>query len=398
MAPFLTAPDKFETYYEKVVDSTLRFAPTAEDCARIALTGKTTRDQLLTAHCVALGISNIRLVKKIERAVQIVEPLLTPYEEQILKQAMQSLTLFAWSIYEPKKAPPIDYLMKHNSSEYLVPKEGEKVLTEKEAAWNALLEAYHFTNMDEFDLVLANGVRDGYFDAEAVKKHAATLDKNLKVTKQGNSFSEAWRLFHDSLENNEAEVLDGIYSAFMQNVQVVSSTNLDGTVRLFKEMGRTEQAAEMIRTYVEAHGDDRKLFDLDNYSFGYSVKDPDVIRAFREKFLTFKDERNPADILLSIGQGWSDEDLSLLAELSIDDYYTMFKKSDAENLSKLINNSLQFDRIGNASETMKEISKRARKALKRIAQESRINARRMAKYGIRLEEAAAAPPAANQDG
>jgi hypothetical protein len=131
--------NEFQTYYEKVVDSTLCFAPTAEDCARIALSGKTTGDQLLTTNCIALRISNIRPIKKIERAVRTIEPLLKPFDEQVLKQAFQSLTLFAWSLYEPTKAPPIDYLRKHNSAEYLVSK-GETALNENEASWNALLE------------------------------------------------------------------------------------------------------------------------------------------------------------------------------------------------------------------------------------------------------------------
>ena len=151
----------------------------------------------------------------------------------------------------------------------------------------------------------------------------------------------------------------------------------------------------MIKRYVEVHAEDRRVFDLANYPFGDNVTDPDVIRAFKEKLASFKDERNPGDVLLSVGQGWSSEDLSLLAGLPVDDYYSIFKKSDAENLSKLIKNGLQFGRIENATEPMKEISKRAREALRRIAQESRINASRMAKYGIRLEEPAPAEPAAN---
>ena len=384
---------EFETYYEKVVDSTLRFAPTAQECARIALAGNTLIDQLQTANCVTLGISNIRLVKKIERAIRTIEPLLKPYDGQVLKQAAQSLTLFAWSLYERKKAPPIDYLMKHNAAQYLLPK-GEKAISENEAAWNALLEAYHFTNMDEFDLVL----RDGYFDTEAIQKHAAALDKTIKATTRNNSFSQAWRLFHDSLENNEKEVLDGIYSSFISNIQSIAPMNLDGTVRLFKELGRAEQAAEMIKTYMDAHSDDQKLFDLQNYPFTDNIRDPDVIRAFNEKFATFKDERNPAEVLLSVGQGWNSEDLSLLATLPADDYYAIFKKSDPESLPKLINNGLQFDRIENATPPMKEISRRVREALKRIAEESRINARRMAKYGITLEQTGPAQPAANPEG
>src|SRR5438046_6975631 len=82
---------EFDTYYEKVVDSTLKFAPTAEECARIALAGTSKTDQLLTLNCISLGISNIRVIKKIERAARNIEPLLKPYNEEVFKQAVQSL-------------------------------------------------------------------------------------------------------------------------------------------------------------------------------------------------------------------------------------------------------------------------------------------------------------------
>jgi hypothetical protein len=45
---------------------------------------------------------------------------------------------------------------------------------------------------------------------------------------------------------------------------------------------------------------------------------------------------------------------------------------------------LQFDTIGNASASMKEITRRAKEALNLIGQESRINALRVKKYGIGL--------------
>ena len=55
-------------------------------------------------------------------------------------------------------------------------------------------------------------------------------------------------------------------------------------------------------------------------------------------------------------------------------------------MSKRIASALQFDNVANATDTMKEISKRAKQALRRIANESPINARRVAKYGIKVEE------------
>jgi hypothetical protein len=56
--------------------------------------------------------------------------------------------------------------------------------------------------------------------------------------------------------------------------------------------------------------------------------------------------------------------------------------------------AIQFDRIINTSAEAKEISKRAKDALRLIGAESPMNARRVAKYGVVVAAGAAvsAPP------
>jgi hypothetical protein len=46
---------------------------------------------------------------------------------------------------------------------------------------------------------------------------------------------------------------------------------------------------------------------------------------------------------------------------------------------------------------MKEISRRGRKALKRIGKESPINARRVGKYGVKIDDAPPAPEVVHED-
>ena len=52
----------------------------------------------------------------------------------------------------------------------------------------------------------------------------------------------------------------------MKNVAYVTPINLNGTVMLFKGLGRTEQASEMIKYYVDNRKEDRKFFDLNGLS------------------------------------------------------------------------------------------------------------------------------------
>lgn len=48
----------------------------------------------------ALGISNIRVIKKIERAVAQSEPTLKTFDPLVFDQAVQSLSLLGWSVFE----------------------------------------------------------------------------------------------------------------------------------------------------------------------------------------------------------------------------------------------------------------------------------------------------------
>jgi hypothetical protein len=118
------------------------------------------------------------------------------------------------------------------------------------------------------------------------------------------------------------------------------------------------------------------------------VRDADVIKAFKEKLLTFPNERTPTAILDSIAQynGWSPEDIDILSTLTSDEYYKIFKGSDGHDLARRVSTCLQFAGIGNASTEMRKISELAREALKRIGQESPINAKRVRRYGVVIEE------------
>lgn len=110
---------EFALYSEKVVDISLEFAPDASDCARIALTGKTQYDARLRDYCVALGISNIRIIKKIERLVHRVVPQLINFNSKVLDQAVQSLAVLGWCFFSKVGAPTIEFLRDKRQKDFI---------------------------------------------------------------------------------------------------------------------------------------------------------------------------------------------------------------------------------------------------------------------------------------
>jgi hypothetical protein len=215
------------------------------------------------------------------------------------------------------------------------------------------------------------------------------LDKKIRTEKLDSSFINAWDLYHNSFDNNQDMVLDALYKAFINNAKNISPTNLNGTVTLFKELGQTQQAKEIIQHYFKIRGtdSDRIFFDLAKNPFSGDIKDPDVLKAFKDKLVESKDERNVASILLDMASknGWSPEDIVTLSISSVDQYYEAFKQINGQELRGVLNAALQFDRMSNAHASWKEISNRAKEALRRIGNESAINARRVKQYGIDME-------------
>jgi len=374
----------FDAYFEKVVDTSLSFVPTPTECAHIALSPGQKVQDLVRGNCIKLGISNIRLIKKIERAALRLEELVIGLADQVLIQAIPSLAVLGWSLYDRNSAPSLEFLRQRGSLAALTrQKKGDAVLPQ-EAAWNALLDAYRWSGFDEFDEVLLDGIRDGYFELARVQKYAADIDAKAKAARSTNAFIAAWDRYHDSFENNQDEVLDAIYEGFREGVRYISPVNLNGTVWLLKELGRHEQAAQIIKLYVEAHGGDPALFDVDRSAFAGMVDQPEVVEAFRTKSASFIRNVDVDAVLLSMAgrNGWTAEDITTLAAVLVDDYCKIFKRYSGKQLHDILNVCLQFDRVAGATAEMREISKRAKEALTRIGGESAINATRVRKYGV----------------
>jgi hypothetical protein len=89
--------------------------------------------------------------------------------------------------------------------------------------------------------------------------------------------------------------------------------------------------------------------------------------------------------------GWHPDDLAILATVSVDEYWRIFKEHRGDVLHAMINMCLQFrEQAGNPG----IIAERARAALERIGRESAMNALRVSKYGIKVgaaRETEAAP-------
>lgn len=375
----------YKKYREKVIDIELVFNPSASECADIALSNDSLSSKL-KGFIESLGINNIRIIKKIERLSRIIYSLLSECEEEVVSHALHSLTLFMWSFYSNSKAvPDYDFIKKVGYRLFDIDDEKEK--SDEEKQWETVLRRYNFSNFDEFDLQIVNAVEHGYVDEEIFKDEARKLNQQIVASKSHDSFSKAWRPYHESFDNDEDAVVNGIYNGFKDNIKYISPNNLDGTVQLFRELEKNEMADEMIDVYIKERQDEKKLFSLSEDHFAINIRDKKITEKFTAVYAAQKEIRTLKDVLAKIAgnDSWGDDDVIILSKGSPEDYYTLFKSEKGPHLSLYVDACLRFGRFVGATEQQKKIAENATIALKKIGKESVLNSLRVKKYGIKLE-------------
>lgn len=370
---------------EKVVDTSLSMQPTSNEATSVALEHEDAISKVVGDKCRSLGISNIRAIRRAEKLLKSVAPHLAGYENETQNNIASSLILFSWARDQPNEAPPIEFLKSIASSWHIIADADEDDEEHEQAAkWKPLLEKYGYGWTDELDLAIMDSVAAGYFNMEKLQPLIEEYDAGIKAGKASSSFTDAWRLFHDSFSIGEEEVCDALYSSFMENFHHISPVNALGTFNLLKDLGREENARELVDVYVSNRKDGREFFDLDQNHFIEGKIDPYFRSAFEKRCAELSQELDFKEALMSVGESWNSDTLSFLAAASEDEYYKLLKSCEGDELRKLLSSATSFRRIANPSDSMTEITKKVTAALNQIGNESRLNAHRVRRFGIVL--------------
>jgi hypothetical protein len=373
----------FDLFLEKVVDRSLEFSPTPEECAKIAFDEDDEISSEVSRHVVSLGISNIRVIRKIESIARQLNDALKEYDKEVFRRTLQSTVVLAWAYLQPTVAPNLEYLTTKKAEGFFGLSE-EKHWSPEEANWNTLLDAYGYRRTDEFDLVLLKCVQRGYFDHETLDGHAKPMHDEIFAGNAVNLMDKALRLFYGSFSMDEVAVLDAIDKEFRQQAQYVNLNTLNTIVGLFKGLGRLQQASELIDFYVTHRDQGKDGWDLER-AYGVDGLDADVRRAFQKKYLSFPTEIPDTEGLLRAlvaQKGFDDEIATALAGTTVEEYYNVFKTT--AEIPIFLSTIFSFRRIINPTPEMIRIMERATQALRRLGLESRINALRVARYGVDL--------------
>ncbi|WP_288191708.1 hypothetical protein [uncultured Phyllobacterium sp.] len=368
-------PD-FTSYLEKVVDIYLRFEPTGTEIAGIAVPEMDQLSVMVRDNAIALNISNVRVIRKILELVKDVAPLLAKYSELVTTNAAGVITLFGWSYFQPKMAPPLEYLKRvHTYS----PKQGDEPLDVK---WRDLLLKYRYTNTSDFDLVLLKGIENGYFDSAAIDKHAAELHRADERDKVEQEVRAIWDDVHYSFTKPAQGILDKFFECYIRNIDFMTLSDLYVFERLFRELG-DDRSDQLVDHYIEVNKAKPDAFDVDRLErFGDELSPP-----VKEKIAAAEAEQapklNPDEVLMALSKrGYEEELYDVAAKLPVSEYVRILKAYEGSQLSDIISGLRQYLRTSGLDPRLHALMDKAGLALRQIAEESPINNRRAMRLGL----------------
>lgn len=393
--------DQFLSYLEKVVDINLRFAPTPAESAKIAFGDIVGMDKLKAVvgeRSIKLGIDNVRVIRKIFRLVALIEPQLAAYKPGVFKTVVNSLVLFGWCYYQPELAPSLDFVRKLGEYDGFL-RDKEKQPDPTEENWKKMLHEYGYGHTDDFDLVLMQGVADGYFKQEDIDAHAKGLSEREQANDARNELDSALDGFYQTFRRSQAEVLDRLYDCFMKNIRFYGLSRLGSLVVLFRELDVPRRAEEMFSAYAEINKGSPGAFDLSSLrQMGYEFPE-DLKHRVIALQKNSKQVLNTNELFLRLERdGFHSDVAEQLAQIPVEEYVRVLSTYEGEDMTQIRRGLTAYLNVIDAAPPATTIMDRAGEALMIIAKESFINEKRAMVWGLiqRLERKNAKPAAFEQ--
>lgn len=374
----------FNDYFEKVIDTKIVFAPSSREAVEIAVQDGNDFSNLIADHAIKLRISNIRVIKKIERLVRMVAPVIEAMDREVIAQVVHTMVMFGWAKFDKGAKPPsMKYLREGRFERYFNRKDRTAPLTEDEERWDTIVADYDFGELDTLDLALLRFVESSVLDADEILKFAKEKQEQVRRAAQAGSFEKAWRLFHDSFADNQNEVCNELYKGTKKNFNVVGRANLDSAVSVLRTLGRDDLADSLV-DHAEVHGSNE--FWLPDDPFNRDTRDDRIRDVAKRKAEAAKPVLNFESDLVATAESMNRDKLAQLAQVPVAEFLLLFDTRSGEQLRRLILSALDYRRIANASDDMRAIVAKAESALRTIGQRSPLNAVRVQKYGVSLSD------------
>jgi hypothetical protein len=390
--------EEVRLHEEKALDLQLRFEPSSSWAFDAIFSEPLNAEEaherdVIRDCCERLSITNLRVLKRLRRAVEELGPHLKGRPEEVTADALKSAILLIWGYHTARgesliTVPDFKQLRRASHPIYFSLLNRKEMNADEQALYD-LHERYSHTLNGDVDQDIADYVERGYFDVGSLTDNLNDASRRLNAGAQRKQLTEAWDLFHDSFDDNEDELAAALIAAMRDYPESIEVYNASSTLQLLRKLGHDAVADGLAASYVEAHQHDDKVLHYRSHRF--DVDDPKLIECIHAAAADIRDTRTFAEVAdkLALSDGWGDGDIELLASKDVAEYEQYFRATGPDIRHLAITRFLEFRAMSHGSSSsiaMKAVAERAEEALRRIAKDHRLNRMRiLGRYDIQLD-------------
>lgn len=385
----------FDRYLERAVDETLVMQPTPQEAVQVALSGDSSPAAKTLAICTTeLGLVNIRVISKLFDMAKELQTALQPFHPGVLEQATRTLALFGRALFIPSdKFPTFEYLEAYGSKEWAAMFAGAgdaaKMTPEckQRREWHQLLQTYGRGATDDFDREIAYSVRRGYMIEATLKTLAVAPSEQLQSAEQKKLFTDAMDLLYASFDSNEAQIIQEMQNVVANASAHINLAEMHAVFYVLDQLSGEEVAMKALESFIAANQHRYEIFNLTSDPFGELTSPP-----FRQRIAAEYARHiipiplNAALDRIDFGRGWATTDVERIAAASEEEIYQLLRQTSGEKLRKRLKTLTGIGQL-QGDVVYGQIHRKVVNVLKRISEESVINALRL-RHFLPKQEAA----------
>lgn len=385
----LQKDDEFFTFFEKVFDFEIKYAPTIDEAVSVVFDLTNSYEIKIIENIKKLKISNIRLLRKVKYFAGLIRPFIDQKSDEIINESASLIPLAIYAKYAGSyKVIDIDDLENYNGGLSLIPPE-KKELTENQSSIennkilkNNFFHEYGYGEADDFTLAIINLVKNGYADQNSLSPLIDSIAAVIERNKKREIISNAWHAFHNDITISDEDLLVNFEMAVYSSGDSASPYEIDGIYEIFIAVGLESRGKALVDAYFVSLGKNRPInHKRELYK---SPTNPYVVEKLEQYFEAGGQVLSLDELMDEFHNNYITSELMLsLSVFTEDQFYSYFKKlsslkfvSYARSLLSLASRvglPMQFDYYENVF--LKTFS-----ALKRMHDESPLMALRMNKF------------------
>jgi len=243
---------------EKVFHGELNYAPTLRETIALGLSEDVQEPWYENAfsNLERLGVSNIRLIQRTSRAIRLVvdsagRDALQPSTVDHISKVLPLLTYSAFGAGDG--APPLDIVLRVTGQSRIVAAAGNssKDASAQEKAFEESVRTYGMYLYTPLDHELINTIRSGFPDVDKLSAAVREFQANAESRRLKEAWHDAWRTYHDTLQDNTDEIVAAMRRAWPPVSNVEAAHSLQSLAGLLRFLGESELASSYIRTWVD---------------------------------------------------------------------------------------------------------------------------------------------------